>query len=174
MQDYPTSLILLSNWSIGHSEPLLLFALFYQSTPSCFKVVGWVVWGGWCGGPCDFSVSPRSKSLFFLFLGAFIRLGGLLDEGLDQDLDQGLTIKLNSLPLCRALTYVFSYSDHCQCSVQSLETRWSLVSVFRATFLDVMDLTLKKFIRSRHFMLGYSFRSRYLTPEVCVSYLETP
>ena len=30
----------------GHSEPLLLLALFYQSTPSCLKVrggVGWVV-----------------------------------------------------------------------------------------------------------------------------------
>ena len=27
----------------GHSEPLLLLALFYQSTPSCLKVRGWVV-----------------------------------------------------------------------------------------------------------------------------------
>ena len=27
----------------GHSEPLLLLALFYQSTPSCSKVIGgWV------------------------------------------------------------------------------------------------------------------------------------
>ena len=28
----------------GHSEPLLLLALFYQSTPSCLKVIGgwWV------------------------------------------------------------------------------------------------------------------------------------
>ena len=25
----------------GHSEPLLLLALFYQSTPSCLKVIGW-------------------------------------------------------------------------------------------------------------------------------------
>ena len=33
----------------GHSEPLLLLALFYQSTPSCLKVRGGVVvgWGGW-------------------------------------------------------------------------------------------------------------------------------
>ena len=60
------SLILLSTWSIflagwfkgavlsnfwldesraqgGHSEPLLLLALFYQSTPSCLKVGGGVV-----------------------------------------------------------------------------------------------------------------------------------
>ena len=29
----------------GHSEPLLLLALFYQSTPSCLKVMGG--WGGW-------------------------------------------------------------------------------------------------------------------------------
>ena len=28
----------------GHSEQLLLFALFYQSTPSWLKVIGW---GGW-------------------------------------------------------------------------------------------------------------------------------
>ena len=25
----------------GHSEPLSLLALFYQSTPSCLKVMGW-------------------------------------------------------------------------------------------------------------------------------------
>ena len=30
----------------GHSEPLLLLALFYQSTPSCLKVMGGVVGGG--------------------------------------------------------------------------------------------------------------------------------
>ena len=28
----------------GHSKPLLLLALFYQSTPSCLKVIG-----GWVG-----------------------------------------------------------------------------------------------------------------------------
>ena len=27
----------------GHSEQLLFFALFYQSTPSCLKVMGWWV-----------------------------------------------------------------------------------------------------------------------------------
>ena len=31
----------------GHSEPLLFFALFYQSTPSCLKVRGGVVVGWW-------------------------------------------------------------------------------------------------------------------------------
>ena len=40
----------------GHSEPLLILALFYQSTPSCLKAMGWV--GGVGVGPCDFSVSP--------------------------------------------------------------------------------------------------------------------
>ena len=61
-----------------HSEQLLFFAIFYQSTPSCLKVMG-----GWWGGPCDFS-------------GAFTQLGHwgvYLDRGLDLDLDQGLTIK---------------------------------------------------------------------------------
>ena len=44
----------------GHSEPLLLLALFYQSTLSCLKVMGW---GG--GGPRDFSVSPSPFGLDF-------------------------------------------------------------------------------------------------------------
>ena len=44
----------------GHSEPLLLLALFYQSTPSWLKVMGW---GG--GGPCDFGVSPSPLGLDF-------------------------------------------------------------------------------------------------------------
>ena len=30
----------------GNSEQLLLFALFYQSTPSCLKVIDGVGWGG--------------------------------------------------------------------------------------------------------------------------------
>ena len=42
------------------------------------------------GGPCDFSVSPRSKS--FLFGGGLLfDLGACWDKGLDSDLDQGLT-----------------------------------------------------------------------------------
>ena len=83
-------LISLSTWSIffgwmsqgGHSEPLLLLALFYQSTPSCLKVSGgW--WGG-VGGPCDFSVSPSPFGLDF----------GTLDFGTS---DLGLTISFNCL-----------------------------------------------------------------------------
>ena len=41
-----------------HSETLLLLTLFYQSTPSCLKVIG--RWGGG-GGPCDFRGIPLSK-----------------------------------------------------------------------------------------------------------------
>ena len=55
----------------GHFEPLLLLGLFYQSTPSCLKVMGGV--GG--GGPCDFCVSP---SPFGLDFGDF----GTSDSGL--------------------------------------------------------------------------------------------
>ena len=50
----------------GHSEPLLLLAFFYQSTPSWLKVMEWVgVWVGWGGGPCDFSVCPSPFGLDF-------------------------------------------------------------------------------------------------------------
>ena len=60
----------------GHSEQLLFFALFYQSTPSCLKVIGG--WGGG-GGPCDYCVSPSPFDLDF----------GTLDFGTS---DSGLTI----------------------------------------------------------------------------------
>ena len=60
----------------GHPEILLLLALFYQSTPSCLKVMGGVVGRG---GPCDFSVSLSSFGLDF----------GTLDFGTS---DLGLTI----------------------------------------------------------------------------------
>ncbi len=73
----------------GHSEPILLLALFYQSTPSCLKVVGGVCAGGhvvMCrrpcggvGGPCDYCVSPSPFGLDF----------GTLDLGTS---DLGLTI----------------------------------------------------------------------------------
>ena len=63
----------------GHSEPLLLLALFYQSTPSCLKVRGGV------GGPCDSSVSPSPFGLDFGTLDF-----GTLDFGTS---DLGLTIK---------------------------------------------------------------------------------
>ena len=61
----------------GHSEPLLLLALFYQSTPSCLKVRGGV---GGVGGPWDFSVSPSPFGLIF----------GTLDFGTSA---LGLTIR---------------------------------------------------------------------------------
>ena len=61
----------------GRFEPLLLLALFYQSTPSCFKVIGGVVgwWGG--GGPCDFSVSPSPFGLDFWTLDFWTSDSGL-------------------------------------------------------------------------------------------------
>ena len=58
----------------GHSEPLLLLAPFYQSTPSCLKVMG-----GGVGGPCDFSVSPSPFGLDI----------GTLDFGLGLDNKMG-------------------------------------------------------------------------------------
>ena len=60
--DFPVHLVNFFGWMSqgGHSEPLLLFALFYQSTPSCLKVRG-----GWGGGPCDYSVSPSPFALDF-------------------------------------------------------------------------------------------------------------
>ena len=45
---------------------------------------------GVVGGPCDFSVSPRSKSFFFFFWGTVIRLGGLFGQGLGLGLGPGL------------------------------------------------------------------------------------
>ena len=67
----------------GHSEQLLFVALFYQSTPSCLKVIGW---GG--GGPCDFSVSPSPIGLDF----------GTLDFGLGLDnIGQGLGNQVEAL-----------------------------------------------------------------------------
>ena len=70
-----------------HSETLLLIELFYQSTPSCLKVIGGEGWGG---GPCDFSVSPWSKSFFFLGGGTFIQLRGLLGLRIKLELGPGL------------------------------------------------------------------------------------
>ena len=58
------------------------------------------------GGPCDFRVSPRSKSFFFSFLGGLLfDLGASWDKGLDSDLDQGLTIHFNSLKVFYLLNY---------------------------------------------------------------------
>ena len=67
----------------SYSEPLFLLALFYQSTPSCLKVMG----GGVGGGPCDFSVSPSPFGLDF----------GTLDFGTS---DSGLTKLLKIMFYC--------------------------------------------------------------------------
>ena len=85
----------------GLSEPLLLLALFTKSSPSPIKVMGGVVVGG---RPCDFSVSPWSKSSFFSFFG-----GLLFDFGAcwDQDLDQGLTIASNLELLASGRNWAF-------------------------------------------------------------------
>ena len=59
-----------------------------------YRVVWWWWWGG---GPCDFSVSPWSKSFFFPFLGGLLfNLGACWDRGPDLDLDQGLTINFTN------------------------------------------------------------------------------
>ena len=53
----------------GHSEQLLFSALFYQSTPSCLKVIG----GGgvgWVAHAIIVSAQGPNPS-FFLFLGDF-------------------------------------------------------------------------------------------------------
>ena len=56
------------------------------------------------GGPCDFSVSPRSKSFFFLFLGTFIRLGGLLRQVLGLGFGPGLDNFQKSTKLAIAIS----------------------------------------------------------------------
>ena len=44
--DLAVHLVIFLGWMSqgGHSEPLLLLALFYQSTPSCLKVMGGAGW----------------------------------------------------------------------------------------------------------------------------------
>ena len=64
----------------GHFEQLLFFALFYQSTPSCLKVGGWVVVAH------VIIVSAQSKELGF----GFFRLGLTLDPGFGACWDRGL------------------------------------------------------------------------------------
>ena len=78
------SLISLSTWSIffggmsqgGHSEPLLLLALFYQSTPSCSKVMGgkWECAGGHAELPLDLAVHLEifwGRWVYGIILGHF-------------------------------------------------------------------------------------------------------
>ena len=90
--DLIVHLVNIFGWMIqgGHSEQLLLLALYYQRTPSCLKVRG-----GWGGCPCDFSVSPDSQTL------------GL------WTLDLGLTIALMH-GIITALSTLTSKSPTCQ------------------------------------------------------------
>ena len=73
----------------GHSEQLLFFALFYQSTPSCLKVGGGVGWVGWVAHVILVSAQGPNPSFFF-FGGTFIRLGVLFGQGLGLGLGPGL------------------------------------------------------------------------------------
>ena len=59
----------------GHSEPLLLLSLFYQSTPSCLKVRG-----GWGGGVVAHVILVLAQVLLILTLGLWT-----LDFGLGLD-----------------------------------------------------------------------------------------
>ena len=96
----------------GHSEQLLFFALFYQSTPSCLKVGG----GGVVGGPCDYCVSPSPKIWVFGFFRLGVRIWGLLGQGIG-DLDLGLTIFAKS-SICfvnEQITTFFHENDHNSC-----------------------------------------------------------
>ena len=74
----------------GHSEQLLFFALFYQSTPSCLKVMGWVV--GWVVAHVILVSAQGPNPSFSFYGGLLFDLGAGWDKGLDSDLDQGLTI----------------------------------------------------------------------------------
>ena len=73
----------------GHSEPLSLLALFYQSTPSCLKVMGG--WGGlgWVAHVILVSAQGPNPSFFFFFIGLWgllgHRLGLVFGPGLDRN-----------------------------------------------------------------------------------------
>ena len=73
----------------GHSEQLLFFALYYQSTPSCLKVIGWVCVGShvvMCRRPCGGVGGPVAHVIivsaqgpnpsFFLIWGDFYSTWG--------------------------------------------------------------------------------------------------
>ena len=53
--------------------------------------VGWGGWVGWVAHVILVSAQGPNPSFFF-FGGLLFDLGACLDEGLDSDLDQGLTI----------------------------------------------------------------------------------
>ena len=97
----------------GHSEQLLFFALFYQSTPSYFKVIGWV--GGWGGVVAHvIIVSAQSKELgFWFFFDLRVRIWGLLGQGIG-DFNSGLTINTRSYMISKIETIVFRVGDQHQ------------------------------------------------------------
>ena len=64
----------------GHSEPFLLLALFYQSTPSCLKVRGG--WGGWVVAHV---ILVSAQVPLVLTLGLWDLTWGLWDFGLGLD-----------------------------------------------------------------------------------------
>ena len=72
----------------GHPEQLLFSALFYQSTPSCLKVIGGVVVV--VAHSIIVSAQGPNPSFFSFFGGLLFDLGACWDK----DLDQGLTINL--------------------------------------------------------------------------------
>ena len=71
----------------GHSEPLLLLALFHQSTHSCLKVIQW---GGVVVAHVILVSALGPNPSFFLFWGTYIQLGGLLGQGPGLGLGPGL------------------------------------------------------------------------------------
>ena len=77
----------------GHSEQLLFFALYYQSTPSCLKVRGGVGWVG-CVAHVIFE-SAQGPNPFFSFYLTFIQLGSLLGPGFGPGLDNTQCIFMN-------------------------------------------------------------------------------
>ena len=74
----------------GHSETVLLLALFDQSTPSWIKVIGWCGGGGGVVAHVILVSAHGPNPSFFLFWGTFIQLGGLLGQGPGLRLGPGL------------------------------------------------------------------------------------
>ena len=83
----------------GHSEQLLFFALFYQSTPSCLKVGGGMSSRVYGGGPCDYCVSPSPKNWVFGFFRLSLTLGSQ-DLGPVGTGDWRLGLGLDNIYLC--------------------------------------------------------------------------
>ena len=74
----------------GHSEQLLFFALFYQSTPSCLKVMGGVV----VAHVILVSALGPNPPIFSFFGGLLFDLGEGLGLGLGPGLDKNPNCQL--------------------------------------------------------------------------------